>query len=76
MMTLIYPNIKKKSVKFLFNMYKNYTELFKNEMRRISDLFSALKKSLKAGVGYIRKNKPQFWQFLFCTQAVKISRSS
>ena len=31
---------------------------------------------LKAGVGYKRKNKPQFWHFLFGTQAVKISRSS
>ena len=31
---------------------------------------------LKAGVGYKRKNKPQFWQFLFCTQSVKISKSS
>ena len=33
-------------------------------------------RALKAGVGYIRKSKPQFWHFLFCTQAVKISRSS
>ena len=32
--------------------------------------------SLKAGVGFIRKNKPQFWHFLFCTQTVKISGSS
>ena len=31
---------------------------------------------LKVGVGYKRKNKPQFWHFLFDTQAVKISRSS
>ena len=36
----------------------------------------SLRLMLKAGVGYIRKNKPQFWHFLFCTQAVKISRSS
>ena len=28
---------KKKSVKLLFNMYKNYTKLIRNEIRRISD---------------------------------------
>ena len=28
---------KKKSVKLLFNIHKNYTKLIKNEIRRISD---------------------------------------
>ena len=36
MMTFTHPNLKK-SVKLLFNMYKNYTKLIKNEIRRISD---------------------------------------
>ena len=36
MMTLTHPNLKK-SVKLLFNIYKNYTKLIKNEIRRISD---------------------------------------
>ena len=37
MMTITHPNLKKKSVKLLFNMYKNYTKLIKNEIKRISD---------------------------------------